>query len=51
MTCISAKDTNFEKNVREVHDIVLTAQLLPAPITENRGLYVMFSLISLNPCR
>ena len=43
LTCISAKDTDFEKNVREIHDIALTAQLLPAPITENRGLCNVFT--------
>ena len=46
-TCISAKDTD---TVREIHDIALTAQLLPALITENRGLCNV-SLISLQPCR
>ena len=50
LKCISAKDTDFEKNVREIHDIALTAQLLPALITENRGL-CNASLISLQPCR
>ena len=43
LTCISTKDTDFEKNVREIHDIALTAQLLPAPITGNRGLCNVFT--------
>ena len=44
LICISAKDTDFEKNVREINnDIALTAHLLPAPITENRGLCNVFT--------
>ena len=43
LTCISAKDTDSEKNVREILDIALTAQLLPAPITENRCLCNVFT--------
>ena len=46
LTCISAKDTNFEKNIREIHDIALTAQLLPATMVS-----VMFSRVSLQPYR
>ena len=43
LRCISAKDTDFEKSVREIHDIALTSQLLPAPITENRGICIVFN--------
>ena len=43
LTCISGKDTDFEKNATEIHDIALTAQLLPALITENRGLCNVFT--------
>ena len=43
LTHISAEDTDFEKNVREIHDIALTSQLFPALITENRDLCNVFT--------